>query len=192
MPNVLSGTCGVLLRQKNSSGGMVHAATYRRACTRATILRIMKILSCMLALLFISNVSVAQDASASRSLSYVPSLGDMMTAIQLRHSKLWYAVKTKNWSLADYELRQLDTSLKEGKRLYPNIPGWDIAGSDKVAVAIGEALKAKNEAKFDQAFTQLTTECNACHRAAGRAFIYIRRPTFPSPFSNQVFAPRGE
>jgi hypothetical protein len=73
-----------------------------------------------------------------------------------------------------------------------------LGGSGRVCIAlvelcvIGEALKAKNEAKFNQAFTQLTTECNACHRAAGRAFIYIRRPTFPSPFSNQVFAPRGE
>jgi hypothetical protein len=64
MPSVFSGAGGVLLRQKNSSGGMVHAATQRRARTRATILRIMKILSCMLALLFISNVSVAQDASS--------------------------------------------------------------------------------------------------------------------------------
>ena len=46
MPNVFSGTGGVLLRQKNSSGGMVHTATQRRARTWGTILRIMKILSC--------------------------------------------------------------------------------------------------------------------------------------------------
>jgi len=46
MPNAFSGAGGVLLRQKNSSGGMVHTATQRRARTRGTILRIMKILSC--------------------------------------------------------------------------------------------------------------------------------------------------
>jgi hypothetical protein len=163
-----------------------------RAIIGEAIMRTMKLLLCTLALFFISDASPAQDKPASPSSGYVPSLGDMMGAIQLRHSKLFYAAKAKNWSLADYELRQLVASLKEVTRLYPGTPGSDVTHSDKLAAVIGEALKARNEARFDLAFAELTADCNACHRAAGRAFIYLRRPTFPSPFSNQVFAPRAE
>jgi hypothetical protein len=42
-----------------------------------------------------------------------------MTAIQLRHMKLWFAGKALNWELAAYELRQLDTGLMEAD---PGIP----------------------------------------------------------------------
>ena len=41
------------------------------------------------------------------------------------------------------------------------------------------------------AFDQLTAACNACHEAANRGFIVIRRPA-TSQFPNQSFAPRGK
>jgi hypothetical protein len=66
----------------------------------------LKVLSCtMLAIFVISNASIlAEDKAPQGSASYVPSLGDLMAAIQLRHSKLWYVANLKNWPLADYEL----------------------------------------------------------------------------------------
>jgi hypothetical protein len=46
------------------------------------------------AVLLIPNASVvAEDKSSQNAASYLPSLGNIMTAVQLRHSKLWYAVK---------------------------------------------------------------------------------------------------
>jgi cytochrome c553 len=50
--------------------------------------------------------------------------------------------------------------------------------------------KTKNEAKFDQAFDEMNAGCNRCHGAADRAFILIRRPSYPSAFSNQQYSPR--
>jgi hypothetical protein len=140
--------------------------------------------------LLVSNVSFAEDRPAQSATNYVPSLGDMMAAIQLRHAKLFYAVKLKNWPLGDYELGQLNASLKEITRFYPNMPASDMTSTERLGVAIGDSIKAKSELKFDQAFTQMTMECNRCHEAAGRPFIYIRRPPLPSPYSNQMFAPR--
>ena len=150
----------------------------------------------LLALLLVSEGPVlAQENSPSSKGSYIPSLGDMMVAIQLKHSKLWYAAKFNNWPLADYELGQLSANLKEAARFYPNMPASDITATDKLAVQIGESIKAKNHAQFDQSFAQMTTECNRCHEAASRPFIYIRRPgsgglTYPSPYSNQIFSPQ--
>jgi hypothetical protein len=57
-----------------------------------------------LAVLLISNGGsvMAEDKSSQSAASYAPSLGNIMAAVQLRHSKLWYAGKVKNWPLADY------------------------------------------------------------------------------------------
>jgi hypothetical protein len=138
-----------------------------------------------LAVLFIFNISIV-----AAETGYMPTLGDMMAGIQLRHAKLWYSGRIQNWPLADYELSQLNMNLKEAMRLYPNVPGSDTSSTEQRMVLVGEAIKAQDAAKFDQAFRQLTRACNGCHEATGRAFVVIRMPVFPSPYSNQVFAPR--
>ena len=45
--------------------------------------------------------------AVAQSEAYVPALGDIMSATQLRHIKLWFAGKLQNWDLASYELRQI-------------------------------------------------------------------------------------
>lgn len=136
-----------------------------------------------------STVSVAEDRPSQSAISYSPSLGDMMVAVQLRHSKLWYAGRTKNWRLAEYELGQLRSTLDEGAKLHSNMPAANMTATDKSAALVGEAIKLKDGAKFDIAFGQMTAACNGCHQAADRDFISIRVPTRGSPFSNQLFAP---
>ena len=49
--------------------------------------------------------------------------------------------------------------------------------------------KADMMKKIETSFDKLTNVCNSCHERAGRTFIIIRKPTFPSPYSNQLFAP---
>ena len=149
-------------------------------------------LGIMLVVLLIgSAISVAQENSGQRLTGYVPRLSDLMVVIQIRHSKLFYAVKRGNWPLADFELEQLTSTLKEAGRYYPKtVPASDLTGAAEIKSAVGEAINAKDEAKFDRSFAQMTAECNHCHEAADRAFIFIRRPAFPSTFSNQLFGPR--
>ena len=111
----------------------------------------LKVLSCTtLAVFFVANVSIlAEDKSPQSSESYVPSLGDLMAAIQLRHSKLWYTAKLRNWPLADYELEQLYINLKEATRFYSNIPATsDMSVLDRSAGHVGEAIKTKDSKKF--------------------------------------------
>jgi hypothetical protein len=43
-----------------------------------------------------------------------PNLGDIVGMIQLRHFKLWYARNVSNWRLADYQLRQIKSSIQVG------------------------------------------------------------------------------
>lgn len=119
---------------------------------------------------------------------YVPGLGDIMTAAQFRHIKLWFAAKNKNWDLARYELQQINRNLEEAVVLYRGIPVDYVAATTDPIVAIGDAIKAQNIAQFTSGFNALTAACNACHKAIGRYFIVIQTPT-AHPFSNQSFGP---
>jgi hypothetical protein len=121
--------------------------------------------------------------------TYVPTLGDIMGATQLRHFKLSYAGKLGNWELASYELGQIEDSLTNAARLYQNIPIEKISMIDEPLVALSSAIKAKSGARFASAFTSLTAACNSCHEAAHVGFITIQVPT-ASPFSNQSFMPK--
>ena len=53
---------------------------------------------------------------------YVPTLGDIMSAAQWRHIKLWFAGKHQNWELASYELLQIRAGLEQAATLYHGIP----------------------------------------------------------------------
>jgi hypothetical protein len=137
-------------------------------------MRLLKVLSCTtLAVVVISKISVAAETG------YMPSLGDIMAGIQLRHAKLWYAARVKNWSLADYEARELNAALEQATRLFPSVPGSDMTDTEQRMVLLREAIKAQDDVKFSQAFRQMTNACNGCHEATGRAFIVIRMPVFP-------------
>jgi hypothetical protein len=50
-----------------------------------------------LAALVVSYPGQAADGAKA----YAPDLGDFMGLTQLRHFKLWYGSRSKNWELAD-------------------------------------------------------------------------------------------
>ena len=55
--------------------------------------------------LILAPLAIAQQ------YAYKPPLGDIMGKIQLRHIKLWFAGKHKNWELAAYEVDEIKASL---------------------------------------------------------------------------------
>jgi len=122
------------------------------------------------------------------SSPYVPRLGDIMNAAQIRHIKLWFAGKSANWELAAYEVRQLKASLVEAASLYEGIPVTNVTTMVQPVQAVADAIEANDGKKFVKAYGDLTSGCNACHQSIGRGFIVIRVPDV-SPFSDQQFAP---
>ena len=52
--------------------------------------------------------ALADDQPTTGSTpAYKPRLSGMMSATQFLHYKVWYAGKTQNWPLADYEMKRL-------------------------------------------------------------------------------------
>ena len=124
--------------------------------------------------------------------TYVPGMGEIMGSTQMRHSKLWFAGKAKNWDLASYELDEIKEGLDDAIKYHPvfkkDAPIAAIA--DKFTTRplnrIMNAIDAKDSRKFRASFDSLTKACNDCHQAAGQGFIVIKRPN-TLPFGNQEF-----
>ncbi len=126
---------------------------------------------------------------------YVPGLGDLMGAIQVRHAKLWFAGAARNWPLAAYELHEIEEGFEDAARHHPLHRGKPIAdlidSLTKQPIAdLQRAVTQRNAARFEPAFDALSQACNACHQENGYGFIAIRRPTAP-PVTNQDFAAPG-
>ena len=126
---------------------------------------------------------------------YVPGLGEIMTAVQMRHAKLGVAGAAGNWELVDYELDELDEGLEDAALYHPThkdmkqpltemIPAFMNGPLD----ALREAAKTKDVDKFDMGFDALTTGCNGCHQAADFGFNVVTKPT-AAPVPNQQFDP---
>ena len=136
-------------------------------------------------------LAIAQSSRGSPGEQYVPRLGDIMNAAQLRHMKLWFAGKARNWDLAANELRLIRASLEDAATLYTGIPVTNVTTMSAPIQSLAAAVEAKDSGKFVKAFGELTSGCNTCHQSMGRGFVVMRVPT-EQPFSNQVFQPQAK
>jgi hypothetical protein len=131
---------------------------------------------------------VLAPLALARGETYVPALSDIMSAIQSRHIKLWFAGKQKNWELASFELEQIRQGFESAATLYSGIPAEHVGATVDPIKELGAAIAATDGAKFAKAYAALNTACNACHKGINRGFIVIQVPS-TSPFSDQSFAP---
>ena len=138
------------------------------------------------------TISCAVEAATTPAgTSYTPGLGEIMSATQMRHAKIWFAGKAGNWELAHYELDEIREGLDDAVTFHPvfkNVPVSAMLDqfTAQPLADLDAAVAAKDRAGFRKAYASLTSACNACHQAAGHGFIVIKRPG-ASPFSNQAF-----
>jgi hypothetical protein len=147
--------------------------------------------------LIISMVAGLTAAAAQSELGpsagerYVPQLGDIMNAAQIRHQKLYLAGMAHNWDLASYESRRLRGNLRDAAVFYSGIPIDNVSTLAEGLNAIDDAITAKSSQRFVETFGGLTAGCNACHQSLERPFIVIKQPS-DKPFGNQEFAPKSK
>lgn len=139
----------------------------------------------------------SDSQSSAVEAAFAPGLGEIMSATQMRHLKLWYAGQAENWLLASYEVDELEEGFADAVRFHPEhkqsprpltelIPTFT-AGP---IAAVRAAIAKEQRASFVAAYDSLTQGCNACHAATQFSFNVVTRPT-GSPYGNQSFgAPR--
>jgi hypothetical protein len=145
-----------------------------------------------------SNLVRAQEAKGN-----LPHLGDLMNnAMQIHHTKLWFAARANNWALASYELRKIKETIEEVKEDIVTIqtmsPQWRhvsinemLKSIDSNLKSLDQAVKAKDANRFDTNYRELTTACNACHVSVGLAQIKIVEPLLNGTFADQDFTTDG-
>jgi hypothetical protein len=148
------------------------------------------LLSMAAAVVLLPALALAQQ----NATGYRPGLGDLMTmTVQPRHLKLGLAGQEKNWVYAQYALHELEESFERIAHVWPQ---WrDVAIAETILATtkvpmetVEAAIKARDAAKFADAYGRLTATCNACHQSAKVGMIVIQVPK-SSPFANQDFRP---
>jgi hypothetical protein len=149
------------------------------------------IAACFAGSLAVAPMAVAQNVFGG----FEPGVGDFMNMmIQPRHAKLGLAGEAKNWPLAAYALKELGESFQRVSKGRPKFRNLSIPDMIESTVAeplkaLDAAVKAKDEAKFAEAYGKLTAGCNACHMAGNSGAVVIKTPDHSS-FPNQEFAPK--
>ncbi len=120
---------------------------------------------------------------------YKPGMGDLMSALQLRHAKLWYAGEASNWELAAFELHEIEETFERVTRWHPQENGMPVepaiqAHMQSATLALERNVARQDKAAFETAFDRFTQGCNGCHQMMKHDFIVIRRP-LSEPVSNQ-------
>jgi hypothetical protein len=123
---------------------------------------------------------------------YIAGLGEIMSATQMRHAKLWFAANAKNWRLADFELNEIEEGFEDAMKFHPVFKEIPVAVlldtfTEQPMLKLKDAVENEDDRQFNAAFTELTAACNACHQAVNRGFIVITTPSI-SPVSNQKYA----
>ncbi len=167
----------------------------------------MKTILMGLAVIFLAGCSQQQNINSNAALEakvaslgktvddLKPGLGEIMGVIQQHHAKLYYAGTKSNWPLAGYELDEIQESLDDAMKFYPEFKDVKVPLTQliptmtKASIAqVRMAIEQKNEKSFVQAFGALSGSCSNCHEAANHPFVKIQAPT-EAMFSNQKFAP---
>ncbi len=121
--------------------------------------------------------------------SYKPGLGEFMLGIQQHHARLWFAGTYQNWPLADFEVHEIGETLDDIKRYCTDRPEVKSLGIIDPAIgSISKAIKQKDVEQFKKAFTELTADCNNCHKDNQHGFNVILIPD-GLPVDNQNFKP---
>ncbi len=136
----------------------------------------------------------AQTTPPKPAPAFQPGLGDLMTAfVQPRHIKLGLAGQARNWDYLTYERNELEEAfdlVEEQVPRFANVAMSDLLQIIKAPMSeIDAAIKARDGARFDAAYAQLTNACNACHVSTQHAMIVIQVPK-ASMFPDQNFAPQ--
>ena len=119
--------------------------------------------------------------------SYKPGLGEFMSGIQVHHAKLWFAGQAANWSLSDFEAKEIREAIDDIQMYCTDRPETVSIPMIKPALdSIDEAIRNKNISQFKSSYILLTNTCNNCHRTTKHEFNVIQIPGTP-PFTNQVF-----
>jgi len=109
--------------------------------------------------------------------SYVPGTGELMSNIQLHHTKLWFAGSNASWPLAEYQESLIRSGFKKVQLYHAQKPEAQLAAMIEPAMdSVEAAIHAKDRKMFIRQYQLMTSSCNSCHQATKHPFNVIKIP----------------
>lgn len=136
------------------------------------------------------RVNTIEAWAAEQTTDY--PLGEMMGYMQRYADKLWHAGQAGNWELAQFYQGEIAETVedishakvvKEGVEVSTMLRGM----LPPVVDSVGQAVAARDPARFRSSYQTMVTTCNACHQGAKRPFIQVAVPTGQPTYWNQKF-----
>lgn len=128
-----------------------------------------------------STTASAGPTKAAPTATGAPKrYGDIMAEVGRRFERAGHAVVAARWEFAGYDLGEIEELFED------DLPGALMPEDVKVDLRsiaqafanthpgeLKHAIRARDRAAFEAAFARTAATCNACHRAAGKAFIEV-------------------
>ena len=136
------------------------------------------------------NVQQELDSLKTKiSNAYKPGLGEFMLAVQIHHSKLWFAGTNENWPLAEFEVGEIKETLNNAIKYLPERKETkDVSMIFPALNSLKASIKNKDLKMFTRNYKMLTQTCNDCHKAVHFEFNVIKIPS-TKLVSDQEFKP---
>lgn len=136
-----------------------------------------------------TNEITALRAEVDRLKGVVPDQSHAMKDVAYHFANLWFAGQKTNWPLADFYWSETRSHLRWAVRIIPvrkDPQGNEIRLTeildpiDRTSLQqVGDAIKAKDNGKFVEAYQQMLDSCYACHLVSGKAFLRLQIPQQP-------------
>jgi hypothetical protein len=108
-----------------------------------------------------------------------PGLGTVMMEYANRFWSMYYAAKSGNWGLADYQMKEALEIQEVGETTRPGKAAALKAFETSFLVPLNNTINAKDFSAFQTAYNNTVGGCNGCHAANGFAFIKYSLPPTP-------------
>lgn len=116
------------------------------------------------------------DLSLDQLASFAPGLGGLMREISERYWTMYYAAKGGNWDLAHYCFRGMRKMFATGGITRPKRKNALSTYVETHLAPVEQAIRARDWARFEAAYSAATDEANRVHKALGYPYIEWRLP----------------
>lgn len=113
-----------------------------------------------------------------------------MSDVDYHFSNLWFAGLAENWPLADFYWKESLSHLRWAVRVIPirkdnagkevNLESILQSIENAPHLKLGDVIKNKDRAKFENTYREMVTACYACHKAVDKPYLHTRVPERPA------------
>ncbi len=110
-----------------------------------------------------------------------PGLGTIMPEIGTRCWKLYYAAKAGNWTMAQFQVGEIQGLMLRGAFTRPAYESDLKSYIEESWSKVRESVASQDFAAFDTAFRAAIDMANDYHDGVGRGYIVWKLPEMPPP-----------